>query len=152
MALDSKWCSLDCFSSLLNHRHILHPIRTKDTNCSCRFIDCADTDVFLLLATARKRKREDALLGLGHGLWSSLDICWFWHRSPNLPCVISWSLDTSVSRMEKPRLDGSACCWTVLSRTWFSKYHEKEYAKPTKQLTVQQRLPADRYAPAEAER
>jgi hypothetical protein len=50
--LDSNWWGLDCFSSLRNHRNILHPIRTKYKNCSYRFIDCADADVFLLLATA----------------------------------------------------------------------------------------------------
>ncbi len=73
-----------------------------------------------------------------HGLWSRLDICWFWDRSPDLPCVISWPLDTLVSRMEKSGLDGSACGWTVLSRTWFSEHPKKRNTEPAKQLAVQQ--------------
>jgi len=67
---------------------MLQPIRTKDTNCSRRFIDCGVADVFLLLAAAGKREREDGLLGMVHSFWSRVDVCGFVDRSPNLPGVI----------------------------------------------------------------
>ena len=49
------------------------------------------------LATARKRKREATSLGLGYSLWSSLDICWFWDRSPEFTVVQYLALLTAQS-------------------------------------------------------